>query len=117
NAAGRNEVTILLRLRSQAISTADFLLTELKEHKTTAGFTGLATVFAVLLILPYLPRFSSWINRAGNIKQSPPASALKMDPLTNLGTSLCAAISPDGKSIAHVEKKGGMQQLIVTSLV
>jgi Tol biopolymer transport system component len=39
-----------------------------------------------------------------------------METLTNSGASVCAAISPDGKSVAHVEKKDGMQQLIVTDL-
>jgi len=39
-----------------------------------------------------------------------------MVPITNSGTSVCAAISPDGKSVAHVEKKDGMQQVIVTDL-
>ena len=111
-----NEATILLRLRSQAMSTADFLFTELKEHKTTAVFTGLAAVFAILLIVPNLPRLSSWSNRPGNTGQSPPAQALDMHPLTNSGTSVCAAISPDGKSVAHVEKKDGMQQLKFTNL-
>ncbi len=114
NAAGTNEPTILVRLKTQAMSTAEFLLSELKEYKTTAVFTGLVTVFAVLLILPYLPRLSSWSNGVGNTGQSLPAQALEMSPLTNSGTSVCAAISPDGKSVAHVEKKDGMQQLIVT---
>ena len=109
-----NDPTSLLRPRSQAIWTADFLLTELKEHKTTAVFTGLVTVFAVLLILSYLPRLSSWSNRPGNIGQSPSAQAWNIVPLTNRGTSVCAAISPDGKYVAHVEKNDGMQQLKVT---
>ena len=113
---GPNEATKLLRLRSQAMSTADFLLIGLKQHKTTAVFTGLVAVFAVLLMLPYLPRLSNWSNRPGNTGQSPPAQALPMFPITNSGTSVCAVISPDGESIAHVEKKDGMQQLIVTNL-
>lgn len=108
--------TILFRLKSQAISTADFFLSEIKEHKTTAVFTGITAVFALLLIVPNLPRISNWINRVGENGQARPAQALKMEMLTNSGTSVCAAISPDGKSVAHVEKKDGMQQLIVTDL-
>jgi eukaryotic-like serine/threonine-protein kinase len=111
-----NEATLLLRLRSQAMSTADFLLSELKGHKTTAVFTGLAAVFAILLIVPNLPSLSRWINRAVKIGQSPPAQALDMVPVTSSGTSVCAAISPDGKFIAHVEKKDGLQQLKITGL-
>lgn len=108
--------TILFRLKSQAISTAEFFLSEIKEHKTTAVFTGIAAVFAVLLIGLNLPRLSNLVNRAGENGQSRPAQALKMETLTNSGTSVCAAISPDGKSVAHVEKKNGMQQLVVAAL-
>ncbi len=111
-----NKATLLLRLKSHAISTADFLLSEVKEHKTTAVFTGLLAVFAVLLIVPNLPRLSNWMGRGDQIRQSTPAQASTMAPLTNSGTSVCAAISPDGRAVAHVEKKDGMQQLIITDI-
>jgi Tol biopolymer transport system component len=39
-----------------------------------------------------------------------------MTPLTNAGQSVCAAISPDGKSFAHVEKRDGMQELQMTNI-
>ncbi len=110
-----NRTTIFLRLKSHAISTADFLLSEIQEHKTTAVFTGITAIFAVLLMVPSLP-LSSWINRFSESRQSPPSQTLKMVPLTNSGNSVCAAISPDGKSVAHVEKKEGMQQLVLTGL-
>lgn len=106
-----NRPTIRFRLTSKARSTADFLLNEIKQHKTTAVFTGTA-IFAVLLLVPNLPRLSNWINRSSENRQPP----LPMDQITNSGTSVYAAISPDGKSVAHVEKKDGMQQLIVTDL-
>jgi serine/threonine protein kinase/Tol biopolymer transport system component len=108
--------TIFFRLKSQAISTADFLLSEIKEHKSTAVFTGITAIFAVLLIAPNLPSPSGWINRFSGGRQSTPTQTAKMAPLTNSGTSVCAAISPDGKSVAHVEKKDGMQQLNVTGM-
>jgi len=106
--------TILFRLKSQAVSTADFLLTEIKEHKTTAVFTGITAIFAVLLVVPNLPRLSGWINRFRESRQSAPLQTTNMSPFTNSGTSVCAAISPDGKSVAHVEKKDGKQQLVVS---
>src|SRR6185436_13533201 len=40
----------------------------------------------------------------------------KMTPLTNAGQSVLAVISPDGKLFAHVEKKDGMEQLLVTNI-
>jgi eukaryotic-like serine/threonine-protein kinase len=109
-----NKRTILVRARSQAMSTADFFFSEIREHKATAVFTGITAIFALLLFVPNLPRLSSWINRGGENGQSRPAQALKMETLTNSGTSVCAAISPDGESIAHVEEKDGIQRLIVT---
>jgi len=40
-----------------------------------------------------------------------------MIPLTTSGKSVCAAISPDGKYVAHAEEKDGLQQLLVTGIV
>src|SRR6185436_13685923 len=40
----------------------------------------------------------------------------RMTPLTNAGQSVVAVISPDGKLFAHVEKKDGMEQLLVTNI-
>src|SRR5215208_5106329 len=109
--------TVLFRLKSQTVSTADFLISEIKKHKTTAVFTGITAIFAVLLLVPNLPRLSGWINRSGESRQSaPPQTTTNISPFTNSGTSVCAAISPDGKSVAHVEKKDGMQQLVVAGL-
>lgn len=102
--------TVLIRLKSQAVSTADFLLSEINEHKTTAVFTGIAAIFVILLVVPNLPRLPGWIDRFRESRQYPTNTS----PFTNSGTSVCAAISPDGKSVAHVEKKDGKQQLVVT---
>lgn len=109
----RPRPTILFRLKSQAVSTVDFLLSEIKEHKTTAVFTGIAAVFVILLVVPNLPSPSGWIDRFRESRQFAPAQAISVSPFTNSGTSVCAAISPDGKSVAHVEKKDGKQQLVV----
>ena len=112
----QNKATALFRLKSQAVSTADFLLSEIKEHKTTAAFAGVVAVLALVFIVPKLPPVSKWINRVAGIRQPTIVQAPEIAPLTNAGTSVCAAISPDGKSVAHVEKKDGMQQLIITDI-
>jgi TolB protein len=45
-----------------------------------------------------------------------PAGTMKpQKALTNAGTSVCSAISPDGKLVAHAEEQNGKQRLIVTS--
>lgn len=92
--------TILSRVKSQAFRTADYVLSEIKQHKTAAIFAGVSVaVFALLFIPP----------------GSPPA--FKMTTFTNSGKSVCAAVSPDGKAIAHVENVNGKQSLLITRIV
>lgn len=110
----RKMPTIFFRLRSHAISTAHLLLSEIKEHKTAAAFTGIA-IFAVLLVVPNRRQPPNSVNPVSESRQLPPAQTPKMAPITNSGTSVCAAVSPDGKTVAHVEMKDGMQQLKFTS--
>ena len=109
---------IFTRLKSQAMSTADFILTEIRSHKAAALFAGATGVLALLVLLPYVTRsIGQFINR-GNTPQvavQAPIVLLKpQKPLTNAGTSVCAAISPDGRLVAHAEQQDGKQRLIVT---
>ncbi len=90
--------------------TAEQILTGIKHHPGTTVFAGLTAVFAVL----FFGLNSRWFRRAP--KPSAPFQSITMTPLTNAGQSVCAAISPDGKSFAHVEKKDGMQELQVTNI-
>ncbi|MGH9970002.1 MAG: protein kinase domain-containing protein [Pyrinomonadaceae bacterium] len=102
--------TIFSKIRSQAASTADYVLSEIKEHKRAMVFTGVTAVFALLFIGFYSPTL---------FKRSQPSVILptiKMTPLTNAGKSVCAAISPDGRDVAHAEEKDGMQELLVTRI-
>ena len=78
--------------------TADQIFTDIKQHPKTTIFAGLIAVFAIFMGL------------------NSPFQTIKMTPLTNSGQSVCAAISPDGKSFAHVENKGGMQELSLTTI-
>jgi eukaryotic-like serine/threonine-protein kinase len=90
--------------------TAEQVLSEIKGHPKTTVFAGLIAVFALLIVVPRIP----W---SRNQPQTvAPFQTIKMAPLTNAGHSVCAAISPDGKLFAHAEKKGGMQELLVTSI-
>jgi eukaryotic-like serine/threonine-protein kinase len=88
--------------------TAEQLLSEIKGHPKTTVFAGLIAVFALLIVVPRLP----WPQR-----QPRTGAPFKMTQLTNAGPSVCAAISPDGKSVAHAEKKDGMQQIVLTNMV
>jgi len=109
---------IFVRMKSRAISTADFLFSEIKEHKTAAVFTGVTAILAALLLVPNLPRLvGRFYGPTGeHQKSTEPLQTMKMASLTNSGTSVCAAISPDGNLVAHAEYKDGMQQLLLTSI-
>ena len=89
-------------------SSAEYLITEIKRHKrTTAVFIGLlALVVAGAGYLLY-----KWTT-----KQSRPALSFQSAKFTRLTTSgkvMDAAISPDGKYVAHVVDEGGRQSLWV----
>jgi serine/threonine protein kinase/Tol biopolymer transport system component len=90
--------------------TAEQILTGIKQHPGTTVFAGLTAVFAIILF----GLNSRWLRPQP--QTSPPFQSIKMTLLTNAGQSVCAAISPDGKSFAHVEQKDGMQELQVTNL-
>ena len=106
---------IFTRLKSQAISTADSLFTEIKTHKAAALFAGASGVLALLFFLPGLvSRINGILNPTSSIQQTTNQAPI-MKELTNAGTSLHAAISPDGKLVAHVEEQEGKQHLVVTN--
>ncbi len=109
---------IFTRLKSQAISTADFLLSEIRSHKAAALFTGVSGVLALLVVLPFVTRFiEQFTNRGANVPQvSEQAPAGTMKPhraLTNAGTSIVSALSLDGKLVAYAEEQDGKQRLMV----
>jgi eukaryotic-like serine/threonine-protein kinase len=99
--------TLFSKIKFGTLRTAEYFLSEIKQHKTAAIFTGATLVFAVLLFTAIKPP------RKPNVTPV----ALKMRPLTNSGTSVCAAISPDGKSVAHAEEENGKQKLVLTGTV
>ena len=110
--------SIFTRFKSQAILTADSLFGEIRTHKRAALFAGISSVVFLLFLLPIAQR---WANRviapAGPSQQAtrrPPERTMKS--LTNTGTAVSAAISPDGKWVAYADEQQGRQQLIVTNL-
>jgi serine/threonine protein kinase/Tol biopolymer transport system component len=98
---------IFTRIKSQALYRTEFLLSGIRSHKKAALFTGVSSVLVVLLFVPAAVRnFSSLFN--SNAVRS------KMTSVTNAGTSICSAISSDGKWVAHAEERGGKQWLVLT---
>ena len=106
---------IFTRLKSQAILTADSLFTEIRTHKAVTVFAATA-VLALLIMLPtVLRRIDEWRKR-NSAPQSRTVPQRTPKPLTNAGTSICSAISLDGKWVAHAEEENGKQYLILTNI-
>ena len=109
---------IFTRLKSQAILTADTLITEIKTHKAAALFAGATSVLGFLIL--FFPTASRWVNGIQNpvtqVQQIPGTVPARVKPLTNSGTAVCSAISIDGKWMAHAEQQKGKQRLVVTNI-
>jgi Tol biopolymer transport system component len=109
---------IFTRLKSQAILTADSLLSEIRTHRKAALFAGTSSVLFLLLFLPSVARWVNGIVNPVSPVEQPTTniSARTMKPLTNAGTSVISTVSFDGKWMAHVEEENGKQRLAVTNL-
>ena len=90
-------------------SSTEVILSEIKRHKKGAAlvFVGLAIVIAGLVM---------GISRLITRKQTTPLSSqpfanMKLTRLTTNGKAGCAAISPDGKYVAHALGGKGQQSL------
>jgi serine/threonine protein kinase/Tol biopolymer transport system component len=92
-----------------ASRTAGNVLTEIKGRPRTTVLAGMATVLVLLFGL-------NWFRPRGPEALSG-FQSITMALLTNGGQTLLAAISPDGKSFAHIEKRDGKQELLVTSVL
>ena len=101
---------IFTRLRSQALSTADLLLSKIEMHKTAAVFTGATGVLLLLLLIPGAARF---INRMLDKDFSQQEFTIKQ--LTNTMTSLLTTSSRDGKLVAYVEEVLGKQRVVIAN--
>ena len=94
--------------------TAEQVLSGIRRHPKTTAFAGLTAVVAIFFGLN-TGSVRQWFR-----SQQPaivPFQTFKMTPLTNAGQSVCAAISPDGKSFAHVETSQGKQELQLTNVI
>ena len=106
---------IFNRLKSQALSTADSLFSEIRTHKAAALFAGVTSVLALLFFLPAATRrLNGIMNPAQQTSIIAPPPTMKT--LTTTGTSVCSAISSDGKFVAHAEEQHGKQHLVLTNI-
>jgi len=91
-------------------SSAEYIITGIKQHRVAAGIVGgvLALVIATIGIGLY--KFIG-----GKKSASPPTP--KLQRLTSSGKASDAAISPDGKYVAHVKSDAGQQSLWLRQVV
>ncbi len=95
---------------ARSISSAEYLVSEIKRHKRglLLALTALVVVVAGVAFGLY-----KWIVQR---QRAAPTQALKITRLTNTGKVTRAAISPDGKYVAYAQDEGGQQSLWVTQV-
>jgi Tol biopolymer transport system component len=96
--------SVFSRFKSQAIHTADLLFHEMRLPSLFAGMT------VALILLMFLPDLIKPVMDPTSV--ATPVQ-LQMKPVTNSGTSICSAISADGRLVAHAEEQDGKQRLMV----
>ncbi len=91
----------------------EYIFGAVREHKTIAILATVTTISLIFIAFKFLTGADS--AESPNSEQPIPAyQTMKISRLTNSDASVCAAISPNGTSIAHAEEKNGMQQLLLT---
>src|SRR5262245_41580536 len=85
-------------------STAEYIISGIRQHRVAAGIVGGVFVLVIAAIGIGLYKF------VGS-KKSSSLSTPKLQRLTTSGKASDAAISPDGKYVAHVKFDAGQQSL------
>lgn len=91
--------------RAQTLSSAEYVVREIKRHKAGAA-VALATALLALSAFGFMAyRF---IRQS---KLNSPAQNIKLARITTSGTASNAAISPDGKYVAYVNSEAGLNSV------
>jgi Tol biopolymer transport system component len=93
-------------------SSAEYIVSGIKQHK------GAAAVLTGVLVLA-VAGVGIWMYKAFNTLKKPDWSVIapKLQRLTTSGNASDAAISPDGKWVAHVKNDAGQQSLWLRQVV
>ena len=96
--------------RAKAVTTSDHAAVRSgpSVSRRIASLLGIAVLVAVGAVSLY-----EWTTSSRSRSPVEPFQAMKITRLTNDGKSLIAAISPDGKYLAHVVEEAGKQSLWV----
>ncbi|HET6668873.1 MAG TPA: protein kinase [Pyrinomonadaceae bacterium] len=87
-------------------SSAEYIVNGIRQHKGAAAAITAVLVLAVVGV-------GIWMYKAFSTSKKPERSVIapKLQPLTTSGRASDAAISPDGKYVAHVKSDAGQQGL------
>jgi serine/threonine protein kinase len=91
-------------------SSAEYIISGIKQHRVAAGIVGGVLVLVILTIGIGLYKFIGG-------KKSASLPMLKLQRLTTSGKASAAAISPDGKYVAHVKSDAGQHSLWLRQVV
>jgi serine/threonine protein kinase len=87
-------------------SSAEYIVGEIKRHKL-----GAAIVIGLVVLTVAVIGIGIYRSSTGEQKKSGSFQAAKLQRLTTSGRASDAAISPDGKYVAHVKSDAGQQSL------
>src|SRR3989441_8313701 len=87
-------------------SSAEYVVNEIKRHKTVAS---VVVALALLVLAGVGYGIYKWVAKQG--KPAPTFQSAKFQRLTTSGRASDAAISPDGKYVAHVKSDAGQRSL------
>jgi serine/threonine protein kinase len=106
------DTTQSAELNKQTVSSAEYIATEIKRHKTGAIIASVILLFVIPFLGYSLYRFIQISSKQPEQTANQIApSNLKIQRLTGNGKVSRAAISPDGKFLAYVQNEGGQQSL------
>lgn len=97
-------------------SSAEYVVGEIKRHKTAAILITVAVALAAVVLLGVLLgvgvyRFAARKNAGDASKRAATTANMKITRLTVNGKTENAAISPDGKTVVYVLREGGQRSL------
>src|SRR5262245_43032662 len=95
---------------STQVSSAEYIISGIKQHRVAAGIVGGVLILVIATIGIGLYKFIG-------SKKSASLPTPKLQRLTTSGKASDAAISPDGKYVAHVKNDAGQQSLWLRQVV
>lgn len=103
--ANKDVPTTLITERAQTVSSAEYVVREIKRHKAGAA-VALATALLALSAVGFM---AYRVIRQSRLNS--PAQNIKLARITTSGTASNAAISPDGKYVAYVNSEAGLNSV------